>query len=165
MLIQAHARGERKIGTHAYEHSAPARIIQVEVELVVAGRPQPDFFSSRRKGAAGLYLKNADGTGAEELLYEDAEDNVPTSWSPDRRLLLYWARLRGRGEMRVLPWHRPGRGTTETISVAGAWHDGRVRPVLAGRQVTLYISRELGPSALAKSFPPLLSRNDPPCLI
>src|SRR6516165_6754135 len=34
MLIDADPRGKRKIGTHAYEHPAPARVIQVEVELI-----------------------------------------------------------------------------------------------------------------------------------
>src|SRR6516164_3050320 len=34
MLIEADSRGKRKVGTHAYEHPAPARVPQVEVELV-----------------------------------------------------------------------------------------------------------------------------------
>ncbi len=47
-------------------------------------------FSSNRKGHLDLYRKSADGTGAEELLHADNVDKVPTSWSPDGKILLYY---------------------------------------------------------------------------
>ena len=48
-------------------------------------------FRSNRKGHYDLYLKPANGAGAEELLYADDLDKIPTSWSPDRKFLLYHA--------------------------------------------------------------------------
>ncbi len=47
------------------------------------------FVSARGKGNFNVYRKASNGTGAEELLLEDAVDKSPTSFSPDGRLLLY----------------------------------------------------------------------------
>jgi Tol biopolymer transport system component len=94
------------------------------------------IFASNRKGAFNLYRKNADGGGAEELLYEDAEGKSPTSWSPDGELLLYQINLVSRAEMRVLPlapsrqeaprkphpWLAPGSaGLAGKFSPDGKW--------------------------------------------
>jgi serine/threonine protein kinase len=38
-----------------------------------------------------LYRKAADGTGNDELVYSDAVNKILTSWSPDGKLLLYFA--------------------------------------------------------------------------
>ncbi len=46
-------------------------------------------FCSKRRGHFDLYRKSSDGTGPEELLYADALDKTPTSWSPDGRFILY----------------------------------------------------------------------------
>lgn len=46
-------------------------------------------FSSSRKGHFDLYRRAADGSEPEELLYADAHDKYPTSWSPDGKFLLY----------------------------------------------------------------------------
>ena len=48
-------------------------------------------FNSARKGRLDLYRKNADGSGAEELLYADDMTKIPTSWSPDGQFLVYTA--------------------------------------------------------------------------
>jgi Tol biopolymer transport system component len=48
-------------------------------------------FNSARKGRFDIYRKNADGTGADELLYADDMTKNPSSWSPDGRLLVYTA--------------------------------------------------------------------------
>jgi len=48
-------------------------------------------FRSNRKGHYDLYRKAANGAGAEELLYADDLDKIPTSWSPDGKFLLYHA--------------------------------------------------------------------------
>ena len=72
------------------------------------------IFSSNRKGHYGLYRKSRDGTGAEELLYEDAESRFTTSWSPDGEFLLYTVQLGGWREMRVLPLTPPRPGATRT---------------------------------------------------
>jgi eukaryotic-like serine/threonine-protein kinase len=47
-------------------------------------------YQSNPKGAADLYRKAADGTGAEELLYARGAENVATSWSPDGKSLLFF---------------------------------------------------------------------------
>jgi len=46
-------------------------------------------FSSRRKGFEDIYQKASDGSGSEEILFESAENKVPTSLSPDGRFLAF----------------------------------------------------------------------------
>lgn len=46
-------------------------------------------FASLRRGLWGLYVKAADGDGAEELLTESAAPKVPSSWTPDAKQLVY----------------------------------------------------------------------------
>jgi serine/threonine protein kinase len=62
-----------------------------EVDALWAPDGLKVVFNSARKGQLDLYRKNADGTGAEELLYADDMPKNPSSWSPDGRLLLYTA--------------------------------------------------------------------------
>ena len=47
------------------------------------------FASNRGKGNHDMYRKASNGTGAEEVLLEDAVDKSPASISPDGRLLMY----------------------------------------------------------------------------
>jgi Tol biopolymer transport system component len=46
-------------------------------------------YTSNAQGHFDLYRKSADGTGNEELLYADGEYKIPSSWSPDGKLLLF----------------------------------------------------------------------------
>jgi Tol biopolymer transport system component/predicted Ser/Thr protein kinase len=46
-------------------------------------------FNSNRKGHFDLYRKPSNGTGVEELLYADEKEKLPTSFSPNGKLLLY----------------------------------------------------------------------------
>jgi eukaryotic-like serine/threonine-protein kinase len=46
-------------------------------------------FSSRRKGFEDIYQKASDSSGSEEILFESAENKVPTSLSPDGRFLAF----------------------------------------------------------------------------
>ena len=48
-------------------------------------------FSSTRKGPSSLYVRAADGSPAEELLYEDGKTKIATDWSPDGRHIAYMA--------------------------------------------------------------------------
>jgi len=68
------------------------------------------IFNSTRKGHYDLYRKPANGAGAEELIYADDADKVPTSWSHDGKFLLYFTGGGRRFEMWVLPLtpERPG---------------------------------------------------------
>jgi serine/threonine protein kinase len=65
----------------------PAR----EMDAIWSPDGRTVVFNSARKGPFDLYRKNADGTGAEELLYADDISKTPSSWSPDGRVLLYTA--------------------------------------------------------------------------
>src|SRR5262245_51562617 len=47
-------------------------------------------FGSVRNGKGVLYIKRADGTGAEELLIESETSKMPMSWSPDGQYIVYW---------------------------------------------------------------------------
>src|SRR5262249_49973911 len=60
-------------------------------------------FNSSRKEHYDLYRKPANGTGAEELLYADDTDKVPTSWSPDGKFLLYFTGGGPRHQIWLLP--------------------------------------------------------------
>jgi serine/threonine protein kinase/Tol biopolymer transport system component len=62
-------------------------------------------FGSRRNGHLDLYMKAANGVGAEQLLVADDVDKYPQSWSPDGRFLLYVAvgGSTGAQELWVLP--------------------------------------------------------------
>jgi hypothetical protein len=61
------------------------------------------IFNSTRKGHYDLYRKSANGTGVEELLYADDLNEVPTSWSRDGKLLLYFTGGASRKQLWVLP--------------------------------------------------------------
>jgi Tol biopolymer transport system component len=47
-------------------------------------------FGSVRAGKWGLYLKSANGAGAEERLVESNVAIAPMSWSPDGQSIVYW---------------------------------------------------------------------------
>jgi serine/threonine protein kinase/dipeptidyl aminopeptidase/acylaminoacyl peptidase len=46
-------------------------------------------FGSRRNNRDGLYVKPADGSGMEELIFESDTPKVPMGWSADGKLLLF----------------------------------------------------------------------------
>jgi eukaryotic-like serine/threonine-protein kinase len=46
-------------------------------------------FASRRANKDGLYVKPADGSGMEELIFESDVQKLPLSWSADGKLLVY----------------------------------------------------------------------------
>jgi len=46
-------------------------------------------FSSTRNGKAGLYIKPADGTAKEELIYESELPKVLMGWTPDGKQLIF----------------------------------------------------------------------------
>jgi Tol biopolymer transport system component/predicted Ser/Thr protein kinase len=46
-------------------------------------------FSSTKRGHYDIYVKSADGSGSEELLFESSENKFPTSWSSDGNFLLF----------------------------------------------------------------------------
>jgi Tol biopolymer transport system component len=62
------------------------------------------FASARDGQPAAIYVKSANGTGAEELLLKAAGDVRPTDWSPDGKWLAYVATdPKGGDDLYVLP--------------------------------------------------------------
>jgi eukaryotic-like serine/threonine-protein kinase len=102
-------------------------------------------FSSNRKGNFDLYRKAVDSVGAEELLYADDLNKRPTSWSADRKLLLYDAvgpnSKTGR-DIWVLPLpERPGVAVKPSLVLQTAFNEGDARFSADGRWI-LYSSDE-----------------------
>ena len=72
------------------------------------------FASNRGKGNLNVYRNASNGTGAEELLLEDAVDKSPANISPDGRLLLYSRTDPKTGnDIWVLPLMLPETGGTK----------------------------------------------------
>ncbi|MGA2715641.1 MAG: protein kinase [Bryobacteraceae bacterium] len=63
----------------------------LETDPVWSSDGRSIFFSSNRKGRGNLYRKSADGSGVEELLYEDKLNKRPNAVSPDGKYLVYEA--------------------------------------------------------------------------
>jgi Tol biopolymer transport system component len=59
-------------------------------------------FSSLRNNKSGVYVKLADGTGAEDLITESEASKTPMSWSPDGKLLVYTQET-GAGDIWAVP--------------------------------------------------------------
>jgi hypothetical protein len=45
--------------------------------------------TSKRKGHNDLYLRASNGSGADDLVFADGTEKIPTSWSPDGKFLLF----------------------------------------------------------------------------
>jgi Tol biopolymer transport system component len=101
-------------------------------------------FSSNRKGKFDIYHKASSGAGAEELLLDDARNNVyPTSLSPDGRFLLYhtgYAASATSNDIWVLPLFGD-RKPLPVVQTPAAETGGQFSP--NGRWVA-YQSSELG---------------------
>jgi Tol biopolymer transport system component/predicted Ser/Thr protein kinase len=108
-------------------------------------------FQSLRNGKWGLYEKNSDGTGAEDLLLESELVKTPMAWSPDGQSIAYgvldpknlsdlWVlRLDGDRKPSALLVSRFGENFSQ-VSPNGKW--------------LAYISTESGtPHVYVKSFP------------
>jgi Tol biopolymer transport system component len=110
-----------------------------------AGSPQEAVWSPdgrsvaylvKRNGMYGLYRSAVDGSGKEELLYEDGVLKIPSSWSPDGRFLLFdgidpktgsdiWALPLERGATRTASRLFPWLVTPSTEFVGKFSPDGR----------------------------------------
>jgi eukaryotic-like serine/threonine-protein kinase len=62
-------------------------------------------FQSVRSGSVALSVKPSAGDGADDVLFESPEVKVPTDWSPDGKLLMYYVpNPRSGTDLWVLPW-------------------------------------------------------------
>ena len=66
-------------------------------------------FGSQRSGKWGVYIKRADGSASEELITESDIPAMPTSWSPDGKLLVYTPNLGPQAD--IWAFRSPERGS------------------------------------------------------
>jgi hypothetical protein len=112
-------------------------------ETTMDGSADPEI----RNGRFDLFRKSIDG-GVEELLYSDADDKYPTSWSPDGKFLLF-DRLTYQkpNSIRILP-----RAGNLAQCSAARFIDAR-RPSLVGRWGTRVARRDWAAKLLiSKAF-------------
>jgi len=94
-------------------------------------------YASFRNGKYGLYQKSADGSGSESVLLEGTDHfRIPTSWSPDGKLLLY---------------HEGVSGGTYANGVPGGWSIW-ILPIFGDRKTYPFIQSTF--SAREASFSP-----------
>jgi Tol biopolymer transport system component len=108
-------------------------------------------FGSRRNGKWGLYSKTADNTRNEELLWESDNQAAPMGWSPDGKLLIYWAaEPKTGGDI----WALPLSGEKKPIPILQTTADERHPQVSPDGKWIAYSSNETGRSEIyIKSFP------------
>ena len=94
------------------------------------------IFNSNRKGLYDLYQRAADGSGVDELLYEDAVGSkFPMSWSADGRFILYSTGVATAGTGSDV-FALPLSGDPSAGSLRGSGQAGQVRkpvPFIQGR--------------------------------
>jgi serine/threonine protein kinase len=94
-------------------------------------------YASFRNGKYGLYQKPADGSGSESVLLDGTDHfRIPTSWSPDGKLLLY---------------HEGVSGGTYANGVPGGWSIW-ILPIFGDRKTYPFIQSTF--SAREASFSP-----------
>ena len=89
------------------------------------------LFSSIRSEVLDLFVKAADGSGAEEKVVESGDNKYPTNWSRDGRILLYHtgnARSRTGNDIWVLPMGSPGEQPRVLLGSAFNEQNARVSP-------------------------------------
>jgi Tol biopolymer transport system component len=103
------------------------------------------FASNRGSEYHDLYQKASSGGSPEELLFQSAEDKIPSDWSPDGRFLLYEALDIGgefaRLQIRILPMTGDDRKPRPYLQTE--FHDYHARFSPDGRWVA-YDSNESG---------------------
>jgi len=88
-------------------------------------------FSALRNGRWGIYRKPADGSGAEELLFESPTPKIPMTWSPDGTTIVFVNYDRAQADLWILPLsgdrtpvaylQSPAYETHPQISPDGRW--------------------------------------------
>ena len=115
-------------------------------------------FMSNRGGAYDLYVRNADGTGDDELLVKSPHTKLPVCWSADGKFLVYTES--GDGDTRRNTWVLPMDGNRKPIPFLNAGFsvdEAKLSPVTdgRGRQWMAYLSNETGSQEVyIRPFPP-----------
>ena len=106
-------------------------------------------FTSRRNNKWGIYLKPADGGGAEELITESEAPKAPMSWSPDGKVLVYF---QGSGSADV--WAVPLTGDKKPFPVLQSAANEQFPQVSPDGKWLAYQSNETGRAEIyVKQFP------------
>jgi Tol biopolymer transport system component len=106
-------------------------------------------FASRRNNKWGLYLKTADGAGAEDLITESDAPKAPMTWSPDGKLLLYF---QAGGSADV--WAVPVTGDKKPFAVLQSPANEQFPQISPDGKWLAYQSNETGrPEIYVKQFP------------
>jgi Tol biopolymer transport system component/predicted Ser/Thr protein kinase len=116
-------------------------------------------FASRSVGPFSLYMKNANGSGGEDLVAEPQATVFPMDWSSDGRLLMYMRQARGSGQLWVItdpadPARRKDEPYLETTYYTG---QAKFAPSPAGtppRWVAYVSDESRGSEVFVQSFPP-----------
>ncbi len=107
-------------------------------------------FGSTRSGKPGLYVKLADGTGAEELIVESSGVMQPMSWSPDGKLLVYVADAGGPDDVFAVPLS----GDRKPIPILQTPFNEQLPQVSSDGKWLAYASDETGRNEIyVKPFP------------
>ena len=111
------------------------------------------YFMSNRKGADNLYRKAANGSGSEELLFEDSLPKLPNAVSPDGKLLLFSSLEEKTGtDLWALPLSQGGKIEPRPF-LQTSFNESRGRFSPDGQWVA-YQSNESGqPQVYAAPFP------------
>jgi Tol biopolymer transport system component len=98
-------------------------------------------FSSNRSGQGDLYIKPADGSGEERLLFKSDQPKSPTSWSKDGRFLLFSSfGPKTRSDLWILPM----QGEAKPISILQTQFDELLGQISADSHWIAYMSDESG---------------------
>jgi eukaryotic-like serine/threonine-protein kinase len=117
-------------------------------------------FSSNRKGHRDLYRKAVDSVRAEELVYADHLDKLPTSWSADGKLLLYYNEPRNSKtgqDLWALPLtpERPGDALKPFLVLQTPFNESYAQFSPDGRWIAYISSESQRPELYVTPFPPL----------
>jgi Tol biopolymer transport system component len=103
------------------------------------------LFASNRAGHMDLYLKGADGSGEERLVFKSELEKRPTSWSKDGRFLLFQsAEPKTRDDIWVLPDPSGSAGNAKPVPyLRTEFQEGVATFSPDGRWIA-YVSEESG---------------------
>src|SRR5262249_37771875 len=108
-------------------------------------------YGSLRNNKWGVYVKLANGTGTEDLLFESEQAKVPTSWSPDGKyIVLELTDPKTRGDI----WAIPVSGDRKPFPIIQNPANQGLPQVSPDGKWIAYISTETGRTEMhVSSFP------------
>ncbi|MEQ1759843.1 MAG: protein kinase, partial [Vicinamibacterales bacterium] len=109
------------------------------------------FVSNRRGGVFDIYVKNANGTGDEELLFASADHKMVNDWSADGRYLVFEAQ---NAATKTDLWALPLAGERRAMKLLGTPFTEQAGALSPDGRWLAYMSDELGsPQVFVQAFP------------